>query len=210
MALTAKASATRAALLEAAAEQLGSRGWDATTTTSIAERAGVSTGTFYTYFADKHAVLADLFDRGLAELIAAVDSVLTADNLLDDGLDATISEVVALVVDGYRRNAATIRTALGRVTTDPTLRTIYWRRHAEAMAVVERFLRRGQAAGLVRREDATVLGHTLLLLTQGLNQPVLLAADDPALAAGVQAEVVRLVVSLLAADPTQNGSGALR
>jgi AcrR family transcriptional regulator len=195
---TAKATATRAALLEAAADELNERGWDATTSTAVAARAGVATGTFYTYFADKQAALVALFDASLAQLLSAVEGTLTADNLLDRGLGATLRDVLGLVLEGYRRDAAVIRTALGQVTTSSPLRTVYWQRHAEAAEMVERFVRRGQAAGLVREGDAHVLAHTLLLLTQGLNHPVLLATGDGGLAEGVHEEVVRVAQALLA------------
>lgn len=198
MPLTAKAAATRSALLDAARAELVERGWAATTSTGIAARAGMATGTFYTYFTDKQALLAELFDEALAGLLHDVDGALTADNLLDRGLGPTLERVLGIVLDSYRRNAPVIRAALGQVTTDPVLRRIYWQRHAEAAALVERFVRRGQSAGLVRGADPTVLGHTLLLLTQGLNHPVLLDSSDRALVDGVQAEIVRLAVTLLA------------
>jgi len=53
----ARAKATVAAILEAAVQILDQRGADALTTNSVAERAGVSIGTLYQYFPDKHAIL---------------------------------------------------------------------------------------------------------------------------------------------------------
>jgi AcrR family transcriptional regulator len=54
----ARALATRAAIFEAAAQILEGEGEAAFNTNRVAERAGVSIGTLYQYFASKHAILA--------------------------------------------------------------------------------------------------------------------------------------------------------
>lgn len=56
----ARARETQAAILEGAARVFGERGYAATTTNHIAERAGVSIGTLYEYFPNKDAILAVL------------------------------------------------------------------------------------------------------------------------------------------------------
>lgn len=59
----ARAEATMEAIVEAAAQILERDGEEAATTARIAERAGVSIGTLYQYFADRDAVLAALIRR---------------------------------------------------------------------------------------------------------------------------------------------------
>jgi AcrR family transcriptional regulator len=54
-------------LLRAADVAFAERGIAATTTTTIADRAGVSVGALYRFFPDKHAIAAALADRYLAE-----------------------------------------------------------------------------------------------------------------------------------------------
>ncbi|MCU4186666.1 TetR family transcriptional regulator [Acidiferrimicrobium sp. IK] len=54
---TSKKSETRHALVDAALELFGQRGYDNTTTVDIAEAAGVSPRTFFRYFATKESVL---------------------------------------------------------------------------------------------------------------------------------------------------------
>jgi AcrR family transcriptional regulator len=54
----ARSRATRAAIFEAAAQILESEGEARFTTNRVAERAGVSVGTLYQYFASKRAILA--------------------------------------------------------------------------------------------------------------------------------------------------------
>jgi AcrR family transcriptional regulator len=71
----ARAEETVAAILEAAAQILETGGLAAFNTNAVAERAGVSIGTLYQYFADKNAVLRTLAER---ELRAAVERVARA------------------------------------------------------------------------------------------------------------------------------------
>ena len=52
-----RSRATVEFLLEAAAQVFGERGYLATTTNGIAERAGVSVGSLYQYFPSKDAIL---------------------------------------------------------------------------------------------------------------------------------------------------------
>jgi AcrR family transcriptional regulator len=194
--LSPRAAATEAALLDAGERLLAAGGLEAATSTAIAAAAGVSTGTFYAYFADKHALLAALFAARLDDLVDRVEGVLTADNLLDLGLEATLARAVDLVVEGYRAHAPVLRAALARVPVRDDLRTLYWARHARSVTVLERFLRRGAAAGMVRGGDVEVLAHATLVLTQGLNNPVLLGGDTP-LADAVRAELSGALAVLL-------------
>jgi AcrR family transcriptional regulator len=199
--LSGRGRATRAALLSALESELGRVGFDGTTSTAVAAAAGVSTGTFYGYFADKHAALAALFAHRLDELVDAVDGVLTADNLLDLGLEATMRLAVDRVVAAYRSHAGALRSALAQIPADARLRAVYWERHERAVAVAVRFVERGVAAGLIRAEPpARVLAQALLVLTQALHHPVVTSPEDPALVEPLAREVARALTALLARE----------
>jgi AcrR family transcriptional regulator len=66
----ARASETVTLILEAAAQVLEAGGLDAFTTNSVAERAGVSIGTLYQYFADKKAILLALAQQEVRSTLA--------------------------------------------------------------------------------------------------------------------------------------------
>jgi len=72
----ARAAETAAAILEGAAQILEANGLAAFTTNAVAERAGVSIGTLYQYFADKNAILLALakqqVELGLADIARAL------------------------------------------------------------------------------------------------------------------------------------------
>ena len=63
----ARARATWEAIIEAAAQILERHGPEGLNTNAVAERAGVSIGTLYQYFPDKHAILAAAARRELGE-----------------------------------------------------------------------------------------------------------------------------------------------
>src|SRR5215475_2297223 len=54
------------ALIDAATALFGAHGYDAVGTPEIAERAGVSVGTFYRYFDDKHTIYLEVARRTMA------------------------------------------------------------------------------------------------------------------------------------------------
>src|ERR1700730_15789368 len=69
----ARAAETVSAILEAAAQVLEAGGLAAFTTNAVAERAGVSIGTLYQYFADKNEVSQDLRPRVRQALLGEID-----------------------------------------------------------------------------------------------------------------------------------------
>src|SRR5271163_4212783 len=77
-----RSEATVQAVLEAAAQVFERHGYAAGTTNRIAERAGVSIGTLYQYFADKDAILVALTEQHLQEGIAALGPLLA--DLVED------------------------------------------------------------------------------------------------------------------------------
>ncbi|WP_071672509.1 TetR/AcrR family transcriptional regulator [Nioella nitratireducens] len=74
----ARAQATYAAVLQAAAHILTEQGRGALTTNRIAERAGVSIGSLYQYFPSKEAILADLLRGMRREMLADIEAAAAA------------------------------------------------------------------------------------------------------------------------------------
>ena len=197
---TPRGVATREALLGALASEIAGAGFDRATSTSVAAQAGVATGTFYGYFDDKHAALAALFAQRLDELIGQAGAVFTADHLLDHGMAPTMQAAVDVVAEHYRTHAPVLRAALARIPADDRLRAIYWDAHQRSAELVEQFVRRGTAAGMVRKDQsAKVLAHTVVILTQSLLHPVVANPEDAELVAGIRTEVARSLTILLQA-----------
>lgn len=89
----ARGQRTVARILDAAADLFAIAGYDATTTTQIAKRAGVSIGSLYQFFPDKEALLEALAARH----IEGVDEILAASQRMGEG--ASLDDIVALIVD---------------------------------------------------------------------------------------------------------------
>ena len=71
-----RSAATVAAIIQAAAYILRKRGYGATTTNLIAERAGVNIASLYQYFPNKEAILGALIQRHGEEVRAALAEVM--------------------------------------------------------------------------------------------------------------------------------------
>jgi AcrR family transcriptional regulator len=85
---------TVARILDAAAERFVAVGYDATTTTQIAKRAGVSVGSLYQFFPDKEVLLDALAERH----IGGIDQILAVSTGL--GEEASLADIVDLIVEG--------------------------------------------------------------------------------------------------------------
>jgi AcrR family transcriptional regulator len=70
---TSRRLETRRRLLEAGTELFAECGLREVTSTAIASRAGVATGTFYLHFPDKHALFEELVQAALEEMRAHFD-----------------------------------------------------------------------------------------------------------------------------------------
>lgn len=90
---------TVTALIEACAQVLIRDGYESTTTTRIAARAGVSIGSLYQYFPDKDAVVSALISRHVDSIMAASDQAL-AD--VEAPLEIGLRRFVRMAVDVNR------------------------------------------------------------------------------------------------------------
>lgn len=105
-----RSRATRDAIVEAAARIVASRGLGGFTTNAVAERAGVSIGSFYQYFPNKDALMVALIARQqqdqagtLAKAAAAIPQ------------NATLAETVRAVIRGamqHHRDDMLLATAI--------------------------------------------------------------------------------------------------
>ena len=85
----ARAQRTRAAIVRAAQQEFSERGYAVATSKSIADRAGVGTGTFYHYFPDKDVVLRELAKEradALLEETTRIDAIVNESTNLGEVL----------------------------------------------------------------------------------------------------------------------------
>jgi AcrR family transcriptional regulator len=87
------------ALIEAATELFTKRGYDAVGTPEIADEAGVSVGTFYRYFDDKHEVYLEIMRRHLGAAYTETIERLTPEHFVGRARHETISEAIRLLFE---------------------------------------------------------------------------------------------------------------
>lgn len=169
---TRKTRATHAGLISATREVVRKSG--TVSPEHIAESAGVSPATLYSYFGSKDALLAAAFDAALEDINQATSSILAIERLLEEGWEATARALVRSVVKRFSHDARLVRLAVGRLPDSDEVRQVYRRRQEEALSILRHFLRLGSAAGKLRNDDDDVLAKTALVLLQGLQNPVVL------------------------------------
>jgi AcrR family transcriptional regulator len=94
-----RAEETVAAILEASAQLLEAGGLAAFTTNAVAERAGVSIGTLYQYFADKQALLRAIAEREMTTTLAAVSAALRGDS--QASLEVRMRTMVRAIINAF-------------------------------------------------------------------------------------------------------------
>lgn len=112
-----RARATVDALLEATALLLVEQGWDTLTTNRVAERAGVSIGTLYQYFANKDALVGLLFERFIEEQLGMLREELATLLAEDFMLEDAVARLMRVVMSGHRAHPALSRALFMQVSS---------------------------------------------------------------------------------------------
>ncbi|MDG2114364.1 MAG: TetR family transcriptional regulator, partial [Actinomycetota bacterium] len=190
---TERSRRTRLELARATHDEVGRSGTlDAA---AIAAAAGVSAATFYAHFDGHDDALAAALDLSLNAAIGVSERVFQIEALLERGLDAVVDELVRGVVASFGVEALVMRAALARLPHHRGIRDVYRRHEAASRAHLTRQIELGQKAGLIRVGDPGDRATSLLVLTEGLNNPLLLA-KRPALE--VIHDLRRAIVAVLA------------
>lgn len=87
------------ALIDAATALFGAHGYDAIGTPEIAERAGVSVGTFYRYFDDKHEIYLEIARRTMVAAYRETIAGLGPERFVGRARHETISETIAVLFE---------------------------------------------------------------------------------------------------------------
>ncbi|MPZ71876.1 MAG: TetR family transcriptional regulator [Nitriliruptorales bacterium] len=115
-----RASQTAQRLRQAARQAFAELGWQATRVQDVVQRAGVSHGTFYTYYPNKAAVLDDLVRSSQADLSAHVTEPWEADDVR-----SALEGIVGGLIDLYQRDATILRTWLEAAREERQFSNLY-------------------------------------------------------------------------------------
>ncbi|MGQ0849179.1 MAG: TetR/AcrR family transcriptional regulator [Actinomycetota bacterium] len=168
-----KAHATHARLVDGARRTVRRDG--VLSPETAAGAAGVSPATLYTYFGSKHALLAAAFDVALEEIGLAIAEILTVERLLVEGWDELSQRLVLAVTNGFSHDGRLISLALADLHDSTEVVEVYSRRRAEQLKTMARFIRLGVSAGRLPVDDPEVMARVLMIVLQGLHNPLVLS-----------------------------------
>lgn len=185
-----RTAATRAALVAAARELFGSRGFADVGTEEIVAAAGVSRGALYHQFADKTELFAAVFEEVEAELTQRIGAVMAARAATDPA--QALEAGVGAWLD------ACAEPAVQRVVLLDAPSVLGWERYREigmryGLGLVEAGLAGAMEAGALARRPVRPLAH---LLVGALDEAALYLARAPDPAAA-RAEVEATIAALL-------------
>lgn len=181
-----RASATVDAILTAALQLLEAGGVELVTTNHVAERAGVSIGTVYQYFADKQAILSALAERSAEQVRNRI-----AEMLIERPDLGTVRPIVRALMNGFEGSPATRRALLDAL----------FHRHGEGVLQQHHDAFFAAIAGKARLEialtpeSAFVLTHAAIGLLRAASAEPDLRLDPAAL----EDELVRLMEAYIGA-----------
>lgn len=155
--MQARLDAQRAAILDAANELLAERGYAGCSVAAVAERAGIATGTVYKHFADKAALVVELF-RGVVN--HEVDAVRAAGEKPGDPAERVVAIFETFSVRALK--APRRAYALLAEPVDPPIEAerIVFRRVFREIAA--KHIRDGVTAGLLPPQDAEFTAAALV------------------------------------------------
>lgn len=151
---------TRERLLDAALELFAERGFEATTTKLIAERAGVPNGLIYYYFGTKEKLLECLFTERtfLPDLEARIASAC-ADRDADPR--STLIEICTEFHAAMQRNELLARILSREAHLRPAARNLVHQLADRALTLLKTFLEDAQQQGKLKPLDTEMVAHAL-------------------------------------------------
>ena len=187
-----RSTATVDAIFEAAIQVLLSAGPDHLTTTRVAERAGVSVGTLYQYFPNKHALVFSVIQRHVNNVTTALENACRRNH--GEPVSTMVEAIVHAFVDA-KLERADISTALYAMAAGP-----------EAAALLRKAGKRGQAALSAmlatapdaRFDDLAFSSLVLLSAMGGATRTVLEAGAPPRMVSLLRKQLVHLGRGFLA------------
>jgi AcrR family transcriptional regulator len=159
---TAKGRSTRQRLLDVATELFAEQGYAPVRVTDITERAGLSQGAFYRYFADRRALMLELMRQLTAEAFDFVRVPWDEADPMESVLGST-----RLYFTYYARHRALFGLLVELSQTDPEVGEIWADSRRAFYSRIAQSLRRGIEAGKVRTDvDVDVAAELMGSMTE--------------------------------------------
>jgi AcrR family transcriptional regulator len=186
------------AILQAAGQVIADRGWAATTTNHVAQRAGVSIGSLYQYFPNKESILVALMERHLMQVQPIVQEAIEAMEDETIPVERSLERLFARLVEMHEREAKLNRVLAEQVPLPPVVEKMH---EAGEMSVAMRI-----AASLERRcdtrsDDALAMALVLAQATEALSRWIAHHAPASIDKLAYTRQAVKMLADFVAADP---------
>ncbi|HYC53650.1 MAG TPA: TetR/AcrR family transcriptional regulator [Candidatus Binatia bacterium] len=191
-----RAHDTVAAILKAAAQVFTSRGYAATTTNHIAQRAGVSIGSLYEYFPNKDALLVALMEHHIAESEAILAQVAMDAPAGAQHVREMIGRFVRAMVELHARDRELHRVLFEEAPLPKRVRRQLSDVEDRITARVEAYLRAHPA---VTSRDPAMAAAVLVQTVEGLTHRLVVHGRHGADNDAYVGEIVTLVTAYLSA-----------
>ncbi len=156
---------------EAAANLFEAKGYEQTTTHQIAGEAGVSVGALYRYFADKKAIVKELYQREISDLRTMVLSEFSITDLVGHDMGKLVRKTVALAFKVYSQRPG-LRRVLGEQSRKiPELQAIRRAQESEVHQAVCQIL---AVVPSVKLPDPEVGAYLVMLFLDSLLEDYIL------------------------------------
>jgi AcrR family transcriptional regulator len=193
----ARSEATVNAIVDAATRVLAKRGYLGTTTNHIAERAGVSIGSFYEYFRNKDAVVRAVLEKhmtaGEALFAERAQAALQGGAALSD--DTLLKLLVGSFVDFHADNPRLHRVLSSEVPQTPYLQKRTGELERKIVDVVARMIAQSPSAKV---NDARLAAQICVQTVDALaHRWVIDEKQGPVAAATLTAELSRMLSGYL-------------
>jgi len=195
-------TATRAAILDAAAGILGSDGAAQARMEDIAASAGVAVGTVYNYFEDRGALVHALLESRTAALMAALDAAAPCAprvrkvTPVAEPFDAELGRFVAVLaahVDSNRFLLHVLFEEEGRQGIDAKSATRRRSVMGDLLTRAERLMEKGIRSRALRKDDPAMYAALLVGMVRGMALAALTRKRE--FSAGGSASIVRVFMT---------------
>lgn len=123
------------------------RGYEGASTNRIADAAGISPGSFYQYFPDKHAVLDVVIERYAARMRARITDAFVSTQT-ETSVEAAVRRNVIALVEAFEENAALLRVLTEQLPRAADARRSEFTHHIdELLSAFLRFRQQAAPAG---------------------------------------------------------------
>lgn len=174
----------RLQLLGTAAMLIAELGWNAVSTRTLAERAGVTPGLVHYHFPSLQVLLRDAALGMISDLLSSTEALFEDARTLGTGIDLMLSSLDAYT--GSDHTSLLFAETYLAATRDETLRS-------ELVAVVAEF--RQQLARWLSEHGASTPDDTASVLTAALDGVILHRALNPALTAPAVKPLLRRLIT---------------